>query len=68
MLEFIFGWLLGVWAAQQLPLPSIQIALQNWWTPPTVEQVSPEDPGDITEEDHENTPIFTGNMPPLTSV
>ena len=60
MIEFIFGMVIGVWAAQQLPLPSVQIAIKNWWNPPQEETV---DTNEITEEDHESTPVFTGNMP-----
>lgn len=64
MLEFIVGWIIGVWAAQQLPLPSVQIAIKNWWngTTPELEEQSP-DANEIAAEDHESTPIFTGNMP-----
>lgn len=64
MLEFIVGWIIGVWAAQQLPLPSVQIAIKNWWNGITPElQEQPPDASEITAEDHESAPIFTGNMP-----
>tara|TARA_B110000908_G_C9993507_1_gene330890 strand:+ start:464 stop:658 length:195 start_codon:yes stop_codon:yes gene_type:complete len=61
MLEFLFGWLLGVWSAQQFNLPSVQTAIKTWWnSKPDVTA----DTLDVTEEDHETTPIFTGDMPP----
>lgn len=74
MLELLFGLIFGIWAGQQLPLPSVQIAIQNWWqtrgaTVPT-ETETETDTSEVTDEDHESTPIFTGNMPqlPLPSV
>ena len=57
MLEFIFGALIGVWAAQQFSLPSVQSSIKHWWfkqsTPP------PPNPEIVKEE----VPIFTGDMP-----
>ena len=58
MLEFIFGWLLGVWMGQQLPLPSVQTQIESWWKPPAKE----EDAGtEVTDET--DIPVFTGDMP-----
>lgn len=71
MLEFLFGWLIGVWMGQQLPLPLVQTVAHNWWFPkpdgnstPVVNEssISP------TDEDHESSPLFTGDMPPATPV
>jgi hypothetical protein len=71
MLELLFGLFFGIWAGQQLPLPSVQIAIQNWWNSSGVAPTETEtktDTSEVTEEDHENTPIFTGDMPRLPSV
>jgi hypothetical protein len=54
MIEFIFGFLFGVWAAQQFPLPSVQQYIKQWWQP----QIPP----DETDEG-ETIPIFTGEIP-----
>ena len=64
MLEFLFGWVLGVWSAQQFNLPSVQTAIKTWWNSKSEVAV---DTSEATEEDHETTPIFTGDMPPLDS-
>lgn len=56
MLEFIFGWIVGVWMGQQLPLPSVQTMIHNW-RGTVVETVEEE----TVEE--ETTPIFSGSMP-----
>jgi len=69
MLELLFGLFFGIWAGQQLPLPSVQIAIHNWWnssaaTAATVAETETEGlTSEVTDEDHESTPIFTGNMP-----
>ena len=55
MLEFLFGWLVGVWMAQQLPLPKVQQMLDQWRNP-QIETVP-------TEQLEEDTPLFTGDMP-----
>jgi len=60
MFEFIFGFTLGVWAGQALPLPSIGRYVESFWTPKT----SPEK--EIARVDEESVPIFTG--PILTTV
>tara|TARA_B110001450_G_scaffold210278_1_gene201447 strand:+ start:1359 stop:1595 length:237 start_codon:yes stop_codon:yes gene_type:complete len=73
MLELLFGLFFGIWAGQQLPLPSVQIAIHNWWnsrsaTAPTATATATEtetDTSEVTDEDHDSTPIFTGNMPQL---
>lgn len=71
MLEFLFGWIIGVWMGQQLPLPSVQTVAHNWWFPkpndnqPTTVTDTNRSP---TEEDHESAPLFTGEMPPATPV
>ena len=58
MLEFLIGALIGVWAAQQFTLPSVQQSIQNWWNKPavvaTVEQETPPD-----------EPPFSGPMPEI---
>jgi len=64
MLEFLFGWLLGVWTAQQFKLPSVQTTIKTWWNSKPEITAEPQSP---TEEDHEATPVFTGDMPPSDS-
>ena len=56
MLEFLFGWLVGVWMAQQLPLPMVQKMLDNWRNPPV-------ENAETVENIEEEQPIFTGEMP-----
>lgn len=71
MLEFLFGWIIGVWMGQQLPLPSVQTVAHNWWFPkPNDNRPTTVTDVDIspTEEDHESSPLFTGDMPPATPV
>lgn len=65
MLEFLFGWILGVWCAQQFTLPSVHNAVKKWWN--SNPSVTSEDTTNPTEEDHETTPIFSGDMPPIDS-
>jgi len=60
MFEFIFGFALGVWAGQALPLPLVGRYVESFWTPKT----SPEK--EIARVDEESVPIFTG--PILTTV
>jgi len=57
MLEFLFGWALGVWMGQQLPLPSVQRQLETWWSTRNVEVES------TVETDETIAPVFTGDMP-----
>lgn len=61
MLEFLFGWILGVWMGQQLPLPSVQMYVQNWWNKPAAntQQTAVEN-----TEEADTVPLFTGEMPP----
>lgn len=59
MLEFLFGWLLGVWMGQQLPLPSVQKVIQEYMK-------SGQEPATVPESnavDQPDVPIFTGEMP-----
>ena len=62
MLEFLFGWILGVWMGQQLPLPSVQMYVHNWWNSRAGDQAPPTLAEKPTEE--EEAPLFTGEMPP----
>ena len=55
MLEFIFGWIVGVWMGQQLPLPSVQTMIHNWRG---IEMDNVE-----VEETIIPPPIFSGEMP-----
>ena len=48
MFEFLFGFILGVWACQALPLPSVGIYVQSYFVP-KVENKNPE----ATVEDEE---------------
>ena len=57
MLEFLFGWVLGVWMGQQLPLPSVQTQIEHWWQSRNV----PVEDSPTSEEDI--APVFTGEMP-----
>ena len=57
MLEFIVGWIMGVWMGQQLPLPSVQTMIHNW-RGTVVENVEVD-----TSENNATTPIFSGEMP-----
>jgi|TARA_B110000879_G_C11158234_1_gene507894 hypothetical protein len=57
MLEFLFGFLLGVWAAQALPLPSVGEYISTWWQPKILSKTSE------TTIDHEAAPMFTGAIP-----
>jgi hypothetical protein len=51
MMEFIFGAVIGIWAAQQFTLPNVQLHVKNWWSPPA----------ETTEQPVEDN--FSGNMP-----
>jgi|TARA_B110000091_G_C13455855_1_gene326007 hypothetical protein len=57
MFEFLFGFLLGVWAGQSMPLPSVGVYVQSYFIPkvtaPPVEQPQ------VKEEEE----MFTGEMP-----
>lgn len=57
MLEFLFGWILGVWMGQQLPLPSVQTQIEHWWN----NRNAPVEDTEPTDETI--TPVFTGDMP-----
>lgn len=57
MFEFIFGGIIGIWAAQQFNLPSVQKAIINWWSPsPTTKQNLEENKEDV------NVVTFTGEI------
>tara|TARA_B110000285_G_C14817779_1_gene465042 strand:+ start:414 stop:596 length:183 start_codon:yes stop_codon:yes gene_type:complete len=58
MLEFVFGWIIGVWMGQQLPLPSVQTMIHNWRGTVVVENAEESSP-----EVNATTPIFSGEMP-----
>jgi len=62
MLEFLFGWVIGVWMGQQFPLPSVQTFIRNWWQTKVETNASPL-VEEATSEDHESVPLFTGDMP-----
>lgn len=59
MLEFLFGWILGVWMGQQLPLPSVQRHIEDWWSRPAVDNTPETSPA----EEESSVPVFTGEMP-----
>jgi hypothetical protein len=59
MLEFIFGWILGVWMGQQFPLPSVQTHVQRWWNQPA----QPVQDTSNKPEEESTVPVFTGEMP-----
>lgn len=55
MFEFLFGFLLGVWAGQSVPLPSVAIYVQSYFVP----KVEPPKQTQVEEEE----PLFTGQIP-----
>jgi len=57
MFEFIFGFILGIWAGQALPLPSVGTYVESFWTPKTLPEK------EITQVDEESAPMFTGAIP-----
>jgi len=63
MLELIFGWIIGVWMAQQFALPSVQTAVRNWWTPLPTTPENEEVVAQVVAQDSDSSPIFTGEMP-----
>lgn len=54
MFEFLFGFILGVWAGQSVPLPNVGTYVQSYFAPKV----------EATEEvsDKEQQPMFTGVM------
>ena len=58
MFEFLVGFILGVWAGQSLPLPSVGDYVRSYWV---VRQQQPA----VTEaqKEEEEEPLFTGEMP-----
>ena len=58
MFEFLFGFILGVWAGQALPVPSVGIYVQSYFVP-KVETAPPKE----EVKDEEQQPLFTGEMP-----
>tara|TARA_B110001452_G_scaffold266453_1_gene273363 strand:+ start:2893 stop:3075 length:183 start_codon:yes stop_codon:yes gene_type:complete len=54
MLEFLFGFILGVWAGQSVPLPSVGNYIEHFWVK--------KDPQVIEKQDEETGPAFTGEM------
>lgn len=62
MLEFLFGWIIGVWMGQQLPLPSVHAQLQQWWNKPAL-QNNTANSESVESAEQETVPLFTGDMP-----
>ena len=67
MIEFLFGLILGVWMGQQLPLPSVQMYIQNWWNNPAINNAA-QNAGQTNVDEEEkpvevSVPVFTGEMP-----
>ncbi len=54
MLEFLFGFIIGVWAGQSVPLPSVGNYFETFWAQKP-QQVA-------AKVDEETGPIFTGEM------
>jgi len=64
MIEFLFGWTVGVWMGQQLPLPSVQTYIQNWYSP-AVTKAPQTNATQVEKSSVEvSVPVFTGEMPP----
>jgi len=57
MFEFLFGFLLGVWAGQSMPLPSVANYVQSYFIPKV--KAPPVEQSQVKEEEE----IFTGSMP-----
>lgn len=55
MFEFLFGFFVGVWAGQALPLPSVGVYLQSYFAS-KVEVVQEQ------EEKEDQVPLFTGSI------
>lgn len=63
MFEFLFGFVLGVWAGQALPLPSVGAYVKNNWLPQIQPAQASETQDEEDQEDQELQPLFTGEMP-----
>ena len=61
MFEFLFGFLLGVWAGQSMPLPSVSQYVQGYFVP-KVEQKN------VETKPEEEKPLFSGDMPKIVSI
>lgn len=57
MFEFLVGFVLGVWAGQALPLPSVGDYVRSYWVPRQVPAVT------AAQKEEEEQPLFTGTMP-----
>lgn len=53
MLEFLFGFVIGVWAGQSVPLPSVGNYVETFWAQKPQLTVKP---------DEETGPVFTGEI------
>lgn len=58
MFEFLVGMILGVWAGQALPLPSVGNYVRSYWVLPAETQAPVEE-----AQKEEEQPFFTGDMP-----
>ena len=61
MFEFLFGFVLGVWAGQSMPLPSVGQYVQGYFTPKVEQSV-------VENKEEEEKPLFTGKMPTVATV
>jgi hypothetical protein len=61
MFEFLFGFVLGVWAGQSMPLPSMGQYVQGYFTPKVEQTV-------VENKEEEEKPLFTGKMPTVATV
>lgn len=59
MFEFLFGFFVGVWAGQALPLPSVGVYLQSYFA----SKVEVSSIQEKEEENEDHVPLFTGNIP-----
>jgi len=57
MFEFLVGFVLGVWAGQSVPLPSVGDYVRSYWVPRRVPAVT------TAQKEEEEQPLFTGTMP-----
>lgn len=57
MFEFLVGFVLGVWAGQALPLPSVGDYVRSYWVPRQAPAVT------AAQKEEEEEPLFTGEMP-----
>ena len=59
MLEFLFGIFIGIWMGQQIPMPSVHQWVLSRFQPAVVQDNATVE----VDEQEEQIPLFTGDMP-----